>query len=125
MPRLSVRRLYLGVLLAAWSVFGATRAYGQTATPTPPPSTQDDQLRLQLALGEAAGCYRLLRVANSGSDVANALALFGTQIGNELRAICSPSAVTSASSLAGAFRRSSPPRASRSSISHGAALTSA
>ena len=86
-------------------------AQAQTAPPTPPPPTQDSQLRRLLALGLAAGCLELLfpnqdNSNRSGQDVLNELdrlAQEGTPIGNELRAICSPSAVASASSLGGAL----------------------
>lgn len=68
-----------------------------------PPKTLDQQLRLQLGLGDANGCRLLLGLGqnDSGADVDAKLKLLGNQIGNELRAICGPSAVTSASSLGG------------------------
>lgn len=85
------------------ALIGPARAQAQTPAQTPPP-TQDDQFRSQLGLGNATGCVTLLglnpQTAN-GQDVADELTRLGSSIGNELRAICGPSAVTSASSLGG------------------------
>ncbi|MGE0702570.1 MAG: autotransporter outer membrane beta-barrel domain-containing protein [Vicinamibacterales bacterium] len=88
------------VALAALSVAAGERQLHAQDTP---PRSQDEQLRTMLGLGDADGCSVLLGVADNGGDVAQALdglAALG-QIGNELRAICSPSAVTSASSTGG------------------------
>ena len=73
------------------------------------PQSLDDQLRNQLALGNADGCVQFLRVpANSpiiqdAVDDAIDVLQANRQIGNELAAICSPSAVTSASAMGGAL----------------------
>jgi hypothetical protein len=103
MNRLSVRcapaaALMLGCLIA-------TNALAQETTSTPP-RTQDQVLRQLLALGDADGCIALLNLpaGSSQQDVANTLAALGPQIGNELRAICGPSAVASASSLGGGIQ---------------------
>ena len=56
-----------------------------------------------LGLGQSSGCFVLLGVGNSGQEVEDALVTLGAQIGNELRGICLPSAVTSASSIGGAL----------------------
>ena len=86
-------------LMAALALLPAAVAYAQSTTPPP---TQDDEMRRLLGLGKPEGCFELLRVApNDGTLVRDALTSAGTTIGNELRAICSPSAVTSASSLGG------------------------
>ena len=81
---------------AVWLVCSPTPSHAQT-TATPP--TQDEQLRDQLGLGNAAGCFTLLGVDQADVDIT--LDDLGSQIGNELRAICGSSAVTSASSLGG------------------------
>jgi hypothetical protein len=84
-----------------------------TANAQSQPLSLDDQLRDQLALGDANGCVDLLRVTDADIEAAGGpqeavadelkrLAELG-QIGNELRAICGPSAVSSASSLGGAL----------------------
>ncbi len=97
-------RLLAALLLAL--VASAAHAQSQ------PPSL-DDQLREQLALGDADGCVDLLHITQDDIDAAGSsqeavdteltnLAGVG-QIGNELRAICGPSAVSSASSLGGAL----------------------
>jgi hypothetical protein len=91
---------YATRVLAAVCLFAPT-AFAQTSTAPPP--TQDQQLRNQLGLGNASGCHTLLRVANDGTDVAAELQRLGNEIGNELRAICGPSAINSASSLGGGF----------------------
>ena len=86
----------------------ATASFAQATSTTPPP-TQDEQLRLQLGLGAPAGCFPLLQRAgvlenpNDGNAVAERLVALNQQIGNELRAICGPSAVASASSLGGSL----------------------
>lgn len=74
-------------------------------TSTSPPATLDSQLRSNLGLGNAQGCVNLLAPAG-GDSVDDALAKLDKQIGNELRAICFSSAVTSASSLGGGFQSS-------------------
>jgi uncharacterized protein YhjY with autotransporter beta-barrel domain len=83
-------------------------AHAQAQTQTRPPSL-DDQLRSTLALGDADGCVQFLGVpANSQNrqedvdDAIDALQV-SRQIGNELAAICSPSAVASASAMGGAL----------------------
>ena len=108
MPRPSVDRIRLSVFVVVLAGFCPTLASGQTRT-SPPPS-QDDQLRLKLGLGRSSGCFNLLGVGDSGIEVANALALLGPLIGNELRAICLPSAVASASSQGGGFQSFQPTR---------------
>jgi uncharacterized protein YhjY with autotransporter beta-barrel domain len=71
------------------------------------PPNLDDQLRSQLALGDAFGCVQFLRLpaAASQDDVDDAIDVLQAagQIGNELAAICSPSAVASASGMGGAL----------------------
>jgi hypothetical protein len=94
----------LGVLLLVLTGLTASNAFAQTTTRPVPPPSQDDELRLKLGLGNASGCFTLLGVDNAGDDVADELARLGSQIGNELRAICSPSAVASASSLGGGLQ---------------------
>lgn len=102
MPTLQLRdrRTVAVAVLASASLIGSAMA--QT-TVTPKPPTQDQQFRNQLGLGVAAGCVPLLglNATADGQAVAAALTAAGTSIGNELRAICGPSAVTSASSLGG------------------------
>jgi uncharacterized protein YhjY with autotransporter beta-barrel domain len=67
----------------------------------------DAQLRSQLALGNALGCAQLLRLPAAAvqDDVDDAIDVLqaANQIGNELAAICSPSAVASASGMGGAL----------------------
>ena len=71
------------------------------------PPSLDDQIRRQLALGDALGCAQFLRLPATANqdDVDNAIDLLQTsrEIGNELAAICSPSAVASASGIGGAL----------------------
>ena len=86
------------IVAVAIIVLWAPRARAQTV-----PVSQDNQLRSQLGLGDAAGCWRLLGVQQNGADVDLALKGLGTQIGPELRAICGSSQVTSASSQGGAI----------------------
>jgi Autotransporter beta-domain len=92
-----VRRHVVACLAVPIALCGARAVHGQTLSDPP---TQDEQLRLQLALGDAAGCVSLLR-PEPGEDADDALARLGPEIGNELRAICGTSAVNSASSLGG------------------------
>jgi uncharacterized protein YhjY with autotransporter beta-barrel domain len=77
-------------------------AHGQSN----PPSL-DDQIRRQLALGNALGCAQFLGLPGTAinTDVDNAIDLLQAagEIGNELAAICSPSAVASASGIGGAL----------------------
>ena len=101
------RTRLLGALLLG---LAASTAHAQSQ-----PLSLDDQLRDQLALGDGLGCVDLLRITQADIDSAvppteqqavnvelKRLAGLG-QIGNELRAICGPSAVSSASSLGGAL----------------------
>ncbi len=101
------RTRLLGALLLG---LAASTAHSQSQ-----PLSLDDQLRDQLALGDGLGCVDLLRITQADIDSAvppteqqavnvelKRLAGLG-QIGNELRAICGPSAVSSASSLGGAL----------------------
>jgi hypothetical protein len=73
------------------------------AQPSPPPPARDDLLSPLLGLGRAEGCVQLLGLPSDAGQqtVAGELAALGTAIGSELRALCGPSAVTSASSLGG------------------------
>ncbi|MEO8257015.1 MAG: autotransporter outer membrane beta-barrel domain-containing protein [Acidobacteriota bacterium] len=101
-PTKSVLQLLLPIVCAT---FIGTAAFAQTPLKAPPPSL-DAELQRLLALGDAAGCLALLGDAPrpdvpNGQVVEAALKRFGPQIGNELRAICGPSAVNSASSLGG------------------------
>ncbi len=83
----------LGLLAAGiW----APSAAAQLQTQNPP--TLDDQLRRFLSLGDGAGCTTL----RNGQS----LTAFEASVGNELKAICGPSAVGSASSLGGAINSS-------------------
>jgi hypothetical protein len=91
------RRRWAACVAWAIALAVATAAHGQTLSNPP---TQDEQLRKQLALGDAAGCVSLLGL-QPGDDVDDELARLGPQIGNELRAICGTSAVNAASSLGG------------------------
>jgi len=96
------RMRLLGTLLLG---LAASTAHAQSQ-----PLSLDDQLRDQLALGDADGCVDLLHITDDDiaavgaqQAVVNELADLGPEIGNELRAICGPSAVGSASSLGGAL----------------------
>lgn len=71
-----------------------------------PPPSLDDQLRAQLALGNNVGCASLFAEETAdGTGLEDAMRDLAAQgkLGNELRAICGPSAVASASSLGGAL----------------------
>jgi hypothetical protein len=102
------RTRLLGALLLG---LAASTAHAQSQ-----PLSLDDQLRDQLALGDANGCVDLLRITPADIDTDNGetpgdvvndelerLADDLDQIDKELRAICGPSAVGSASSLGGAL----------------------
>jgi uncharacterized protein YhjY with autotransporter beta-barrel domain len=92
----------------------------QAQTTTATPATQTDQMRILLGLGDAVGCRELLfpaltaqqRAALVQDDVARELVRLGPQIGNELRAICGPSAVNSSSSLGGGLGSPQPTKSS-------------
>lgn len=99
------------VLLSVLCLPVTAFAQGTTGAPSPPP-TQDRQLRDQLGLGDAQGCLSLYGFdpstgydpgpdPDAPQDFGEYLLGLGSSIGNELRAICGPSAVTSASSLGG------------------------
>lgn len=89
--------------LAGLSLIALPQAAMAQAAPTT--ASQDTQLRQQLGLGDALGCFRLLGIPNpsSGEVIDQRLTSLGSQFGNELRAICGSSAVGSASSLGGAI----------------------
>ena len=100
------RTRLLGALLLG---LAASTAHAQSQ-----PLSLDDQLRNQLALGDANGCLDLLRITQADIDdaegnqqqaVYNELTRLAglDQMDKELRAICGPSAVGSASSLGGAL----------------------
>lgn len=95
-------RLRLTWMLGLFSALGIAQAQ------TRPPSL-DNQLRSQLALGNADGCVQFLRVPANSPNVQDAVddaidtLQANRQIGNELAAICSPSAVASASAMGGAL----------------------
>jgi hypothetical protein len=77
----------------------------------PPTPTQDQQFRLLLGLGDSDGCVGLLFPELNPAQYAGVdqlqsgtrLQSVGDRFGNELRAICGPSAVNSASSLGGSL----------------------
>jgi uncharacterized protein YhjY with autotransporter beta-barrel domain len=107
------------LFVLALSMAIASHASPTSAQTTPPtPATQTDRLTQILGLGDAFGCLELLypdqaqRSLKTQLDVANDLASLGTQFGNELRAICGPSAVNSSSSLGGGLGTTQPTKSS-------------
>ena len=110
MTRRSRQPLCAGALALAALVHGALPAYGQSSTSSTPPPTQDATLRFALGLGNAAGCFPLLGLdpTDPNADIVEEIKRLGPQLGNELRAICGPSAVTSASALGGGLQSLQP-----------------
>ena len=100
--------LQLVTLVLATTALGVLPSYGQSTTSTTPPPTQDTTLRTTLGLGNAAGCLPLLRIQSNDPDafdkVVTALQNPNSGLGNELRAICAPSAVASSSALGGGMQ---------------------
>ena len=102
------RRLIFLIQVLAITIYARPAVGQSTTSPTPPP-TQTEALTGTLGLGAASGCFTLVsRRHQRRVRCRNALALAGNAIGNELRAICSPSAVTSASSLGGGLQSLQP-----------------
>jgi hypothetical protein len=84
-------------------IAGTARLASAQPAALDPPARDDEIVRL-LGLGDANGCFELLRVQDPNDlqqAVTDALAAAGIAIGNELRAICGTSAVSSASSMGG------------------------
>jgi hypothetical protein len=110
MPRRSRQRLHVGALALAAAALGVLPSFGQSGSSSTPPATQDVTLRSQLGLGNPAGCLPLLGLAANAStdDLVARIKDLGQELGNELRAICGPSAVTSASALGGGLQSLQP-----------------
>lgn len=106
------RLLNMGALTLAAMALGVLPSYGQSTTTTTPPPTQDETVRFQLGIGSAAGCLPLLGIAANDPDAFDKLtaALRNPNIGlgNELKAICGPSAVISSSALGGGMQSLQP-----------------
>lgn len=106
------RLLHVGTLTVAAIALGVLPSYAQSGTSNTPPPTQDDTLRFQLGIGNAAGCLPLLGIAANDPDASdkltNALRNPNLGLGNELRAICGPSAVISSSALGGGMQSLQP-----------------
>lgn len=104
--------LRLVALAVATTALGVLPSYGQSTTSTTPPPTQDDTLRTTLGLGNAAGCFPLLGIQADDPDGFNKLVTAlndpNSGLGDELRAICGPSAVVSSSALGGGMQSLQP-----------------
>jgi hypothetical protein len=112
MTRCPRQLLHAGVLALAAIALGALPSYAQSSTSTTPPPTQDSTIRFQLGIGNAAGCLPLLGIAandpNASTKLITALKNPNSGLGNELRAICGPSAVISSSALGGGMQSLQP-----------------
>jgi Autotransporter beta-domain len=112
MTRCPGRLLHVGALTLAVLALGGRPSYGQSSTSATPPPTQDATLRFQLGLGNAVGCLPLLGIAstdpNAGDKLLTVLRNPNNGLGNELRAICGPSAVISSSALGGGMQSLQP-----------------
>ena len=106
------QRLHVGALTLVAIALGVVPSYGQSSTSSTPPPTQDSTVRFQLGIGNAAGCLPLLGIAandpNAGDKLITALRNPNSGLGNELRAICGPSAVISSSALGGGMQSLQP-----------------
>ena len=104
--------LHVGAMTLAAIALGVLPSYGQSSTTATPPPTQDATVRFQLGIGSAAGCLPLLGIAandpNAFDKVIAALKNPNSGLGNELRAICGPSAVISSSALGGGMQSLQP-----------------
>ena len=91
---------------------GVLPSYGQSSSSSTPPPTQDSTVRFQLGIGSAQGCLPLLGIAsndpNANDKLIAALKNPNSGLGNELRAICGPSAVISSSALGGGMQSLQP-----------------
>ena len=112
MTRSLGRLLHVATLTLAAIAVGVLPSYGQSSTSNTPPPTQDNTVRFQLGIGNAAGCLPLLGIAandpNANEKLTNALSNPNSGLGNELRAICGPSAVVSSSALGGGMQSLQP-----------------
>jgi hypothetical protein len=112
MTRRPRQLLQLGAVTLAAITLGVLPSYGQSSTSDTPPPTQDDTVRFQLGIGNAAGCLPLLGIAANDPDAFNKLTTVlnspNSGLGNELRAICGPSAVISSSALGGGMQSLQP-----------------
>ena len=63
MTLFSRRLLHVGALTLAAMALGVIPSYGQSSSSATPPPTQDDTVRFQLGIGNAAGCLPLLGIA--------------------------------------------------------------
>lgn len=112
MTRYSGRLLHVGVLALVAMALGVLPSYGQSSSSETPPPTQDATVRFQLGIGNAAGCLPLLGIAandpNASDKLINALKNPNSGLGNELKAICGPSAVISSSALGGGMQSLQP-----------------
>jgi len=104
--------LQVCALTLAAITLGALPSFGQSNTASAPPPTQDSTVRFQLGIGNAAGCLPLLGIAandpNANDKLTAALRNPNSGLGNELRAICGPSAVISSSALGGGMQSLQP-----------------
>ena len=111
MTRRPGQLLDIVALVLAAIAAGALPTYGQSTSSTPPP-TQDDTLRTTIGLGNAAGCLPLLGIQSDDPDAFNKLVTVlqdpNSGLGNELSAICGPSAVVSSSALGGGMQSLQP-----------------
>jgi uncharacterized protein YhjY with autotransporter beta-barrel domain len=103
---------HVGALTLAAVAVSVLPSYGQSTTTATPPPTQDATVRFQLGIGNAAGCLPLLGIAandpNANDRLLTALNNPNSGLGNELRAICGPSAVISSSALGGGMQSLQP-----------------
>jgi uncharacterized protein YhjY with autotransporter beta-barrel domain len=104
--------LHVGALTLAAVAVSVLPSYAQSTSTATPPPTQDDTVRFQLGIGNAAGCLPLLGIAandpNAFDKLTAALRNPNSGLGNELKAICGPSAVISSSALGGGMQSLQP-----------------